>query len=166
MKEQETNKAKIDRLAREIRGIRVAMMTSISRDGTLHSRPMVPQEKDFDGELWFFTGQDTVKVDEIQANDRVNVAFVSPTDNRYVSVSGRAEIRRDPKKIQELWSPALKAWFPKGKDDPNIVLLHVQPEVAQYWDAASSSLVQIAGFVKALVTGERAEGGRNETVRF
>jgi general stress protein 26 len=68
--------------------------------------------------------------------------------------------------MEELWNPILKAWFPKGLDDPNIILLKVSVEAAEYWDSTSSTIVQVAGFIKALVTGARADGGENEKVTF
>jgi general stress protein 26 len=68
--------------------------------------------------------------------------------------------------MEELWNPILKAWFPKGLDDPSICLLKVDVEQAEYWDSPSSTLVQVVGFVKAMVTGQRADGGENEKINL
>jgi general stress protein 26 len=72
----------------------------------------------------------------------------------------------DREKIEELWRPILKAWFPKGLGDPSLALLKISIEEAEYWDSSSSALVQIAGFVKAIATGERMEGGDHVKVSF
>ena len=148
----------IKQVAELIKGIKVAMMTTVNPDGSLHSRPMVVQDQDFSGDLWFLTGKDTLKTDEIAKNPQVNVAFSDPDDNRFVSVSGKARVVQDKAKLDELWNPAMKAWFPKGKDDPNIALIQVDPTLAEYWDAANSKVVQLIGFVKAIASGERYEG--------
>src|SRR6476620_8533715 len=87
-----------------------------------------------------------------------------PDDNRYVSVFGRAEVSHDRAKMEELWNPIHKAWFPDGLADPNICLIRVRVEEAEYWDAPSSTLVQLAGFAKALVTGKEADYGENEKI--
>jgi general stress protein 26 len=116
--------------------------------------------------LWFFTSDKTHKVEEIERDNRVNASYAEPKDNVYVSVSGTAAIVKDKAKMEELWNPILKAWFPKGLDDPNICLLKVDVEQAEYWDSPSSTLVQIVGFVKALVTGQRADGGENEKINL
>jgi hypothetical protein len=59
----------------------------------------------------------------------------------------------------------LKAWFPDGLGDPDLALLRVRVEKAEYWDAPSSKMVQLAGFVKAIVTGQRADDlGENEKI--
>ena len=154
----------VKKLAGLIRGIKVAMLTTVAQDGSLRSRPMATQEAEFDGTLWFFTRAGAPKVGEVGRDARVCVSYSSPEDQRYVSVSGRAELVRDPAKARELWGPAYKAWFPGGLDDPELALLRVEPERAEYWDAPSGTLVQVAGFVKSVVTGRPAAPGENEKV--
>jgi general stress protein 26 len=148
----------IEKLKGMLEGIDFAMLTTIA-NGKFRSRPMSTQEMDEDGNLWFFTSDETHKVDEIEADDRVLVAYSAPDDNTYVSVFGHAKIVRDQAKIDELWNPVHKAWFPEGKDDPHLCLLKITIEEAEYWDSPNSKLVEIAGFVKALVTGQEADGG-------
>ena len=68
--------------------------------------------------------------------------------------------------MEELWNPILKAWFPDGLETPDLCLLKVNVEEAEYWDSSSSTLVQIAGFVKAMVTGQQADGGDHGKVNL
>ena len=146
----------VEKLGKLIKGIKFAMLTTAMPDGTLRSRPMATQQVEFDGVLWFFTQYNSGKVDEIRNDQHVNVSYADPSDNRYVSVSGRAMIVRDRKKSEELWTELHRAWFPKGLDDPNLALLRVDVHDAEYWDGPSSKVVQLAGFVKAMVTGKPA----------
>ncbi len=148
-----------------IKDVEIAMLTTMD-GGILRSRPMQTQEAEFDGDLWFFTSTDTHKTDEIEKDNRVNVSYASPAANTYVSVSGTASLVNDKEKIEELWNPILKAWFPKGLDDPTLILLKVSIEQAEYWDSSSSTIVKVVGFVKALVTGERADGGDHGRVNL
>jgi len=152
----------VKKLAGLIRGIKVAMLTTVADDGSLRSRPMAAQEAEFDGVLWFFTRAAAPKVGEVRRDERVCVSYASPDDQRYVSVSGTARLVRDPARMRELWGPAQKAWFPQGPDDPELALLRVEPERAEYWDSPSGTLVQIAGFVKSVVTGQPAAAGEHE----
>jgi general stress protein 26 len=154
---QKTRQESIEHLKQLTEGIDFAMLTTHA-GGHLRSRPMSTQEMDSNGDLWFFTSEDTHKVEEIEANPQVNVAYSAPDDNTYVSVSGTASVVKDRAKIEELWNPVLKAWFPKGLDDPTLCLLKIEVEEAEYWDSPSSTIVQLAGFVKALVTGQSADG--------
>ncbi|MBS1795145.1 MAG: pyridoxamine 5'-phosphate oxidase family protein [Acidobacteria bacterium] len=151
-------KETLEKLNELIKDIEIAMLTTIS-GGKLHSRPMATQEAEFDGDLWFFTSKQTHKAGEIAKDNRVNVSYSEPEDNRFVSMSGTAELVDDREKIEELWSPVYEAWFPKGLEDPNIVLLKVTVDCAEYWDANSSTLVEAFGLLKALVTGQPAGGG-------
>lgn len=159
---QPTQHDDVKKLAEMIKDIRFAMLTTAQRDGSLRSRPMGTQQVEFDGHLWFFAGADSAMTDEIQANQHVNVSYAAPDDNRYVSVSGSATIIHDKAKAKELWNPTLKAWFPKGLDDPNLALLRVIVNYAEYWDAPSSKMVVLASFVKSLATGKPADVGENE----
>ena len=137
-----------------IKDIRIAMLTTIREDGMPHSRPMAAQQAETDGDLWFFTGWSTHKSREIESLPLVNVAYADLNASTYVSVSGRAQILRDPAKAKELWTPFYRAWFPKGLDDPDLALLKVSVEHVEYWDAPSGTMVQLAGLVKGVVTGK------------
>lgn len=145
----------IKKLHDMIKDIRFAMLTTVEEDGTLRSRPMATQEFEFDGDLWFFTSADATKVNEVQHEHHVNVSYAEPKDQKYVSVSGTAQLIRDKSKIEELWNPLLKAWFPDGLDDPQLSLLKVSVDKAEYWDSPSSKVVRLLGFAKALVTGKQ-----------
>src|SRR5947209_17082118 len=103
-----------------MKGIKFAMLTTIDEDGTLHSRPMTTQDVDFDGELWFFTGAHAPKVWQSEEHRQVNVAFADPEKQTYISASGTAQLVRDRSKIEELWKPVYKMFFPKGLDDPEL----------------------------------------------
>ena len=113
------------------------MLITESEDGALHSCPMATQQTEFDGILWFFTGLTSGKVNELEWNPSVNLSYAEPAEMRYVSVSGDAEIVQDRAKMEELWSALYKAWFPKGLDDPDLCLLKVEVNNAEYWEAPS-----------------------------
>ena len=162
---EDTRLKSIEKLNELIKEIDFAMLTTID-GGMMRSRPMQTQDFEFDGNLWFFTSSKTHKAEEIERDNRVNVSYASPSDNSYVSVSGRASIVKDRAKIDEYWSDLYKAWFPEGKDTPDLVLLRVEAEQAEYWDAPSSTIAQTIGFLKALATGERVDVGENEKINL
>lgn len=148
-------------LGEMIKGIRVAMLTTADPDGILRSRPMATQDMDFDGQLWFFTSNRSGKVSSIKNDQHVNLAYVDLDDNRYISVCGRASLVSDDRKMEELWNPMLKAWFPDGLDDPELSLIRVDVDSAEYWDAPSSAWVQLVGFTRAIFTGKRYESNEH-----
>jgi general stress protein 26 len=142
-----------EKLYELIKDMKICMMTTVESDGSLHSRPMYNQDADEAGDLWFFTRISTPKVTEISKDGQVNLGFSNPSKQDYVSISGRAEIVRDRAKIDEKWSAPLKAWFPDGKDDPQMALIRVHPGKGEYWDSPSSTLIHIYGYAKAALTG-------------
>lgn len=163
---KQTQADDIQKVGEMIKDIDFAMLTTKEPDGTLRSRPMSTQEVEFDGDLWFFTNIDAEKVEEIKQEQQVNVSYADKSNQRYVSVSGQARVLRDQQKIDELWSPVLKVWFPNGKDDPNVGLLKVSVTQAEYWDSSSNRMVRLAQFAKALVTGDHEEMGENRKLNL
>ncbi len=162
MDEQQDRGENIKKLNELIKDIKFAMLTTADEEGQLHSRPMATLREPFDGTLWFFTYYESGKSHELEKDHHVNVSFAAPDENRYVSLSGMARVFRDQAKAKELWNPALKAYFPQGLDDPNLALLRVDVQKAEYWDSPSSKVVQAFGFLKAVTTGKRYEGEGSE----
>ena len=161
-----THQEAVKKLGELVKDIRMAMLTTVHEDGTLHSRPMATQDIEFDGDLWFFTGVDTSKVDDVRRTQQVNVAYASPSDHRYVSIEGEAEIVNDRAKMKSLWSPAYKVWFPEGLDDPRLRLMKIHVTGAEYWDTPGGMVSVLAGFLKSVVTGHREKMGDNQTLEI
>jgi len=150
-----------------IKDIDFCMLTTTDESGALHSRPMSSNgDVDPNVDIWFFTNASSHKVTEIEQLPKVNVSFADPDDQRYVSISGTAQLVRDRAKIDELWRPEFKIWFPEGKDDPEIALLRVSLEKAEYWDSPSSTIGYALSFVSSLVTGKQPDMGENKKVDF
>lgn len=154
---------KLAELWEKVREVRVAMMTTRSASDDLQSRPMFTQEADFTGGIYFFTGRDSDKMHNIRHNDRVNLAYASPDDNLYVSVTGTARVVEDRSKVRDLWNPMNKVFFPDGVDDPNLLLLEIVPASAELWDSPAGKVRQLFNVVKAAVTGEHEDLGENRT---
>ena len=103
MPQTENKEEALRKVSELIKEIRMAMMTTADADGTLHSRPMATHEGDFNGVLYFLTGKNSHKVDELNQDVHVNVAYANPDRNQWVSVAGSATVSRDQAKIDELW---------------------------------------------------------------
>ncbi len=156
----------IQKLGELIKNIKFAMFTTVDMDGSLYSRPMSSQHQEFDGDLWFFSNSSSGKTRSIEKDQHVNLTYASPEKSKYVSVSGRAQIIKDHKKMEELWNPLFKAWIPEGLEDPELCLIQVQVESAEYWDTPSSMVVRMVGFAKAVATGTTYEPGEHEKVQI
>lgn len=139
-----------------IHDIRFAMFTTHHRAGHLHSRPMTTQNSKLDehNSLWFFMSRKGEPVADIAKDSGVNLAYVNPSDDTYVSVSGTAAVVEDQAKKEELWSKLAQAWFPGGVTDADLALVQVRIEHANYWDIGESKIVQLFHMATAAMTGK------------
>jgi len=164
---KQTRENDLEKLRELVKDIDFCMLTTVDEGGDLHSRPMSSNgDIDEDGDIWFFTNASSLKVSEISKLPKVNVSFADPDNQRYISVSGTAQLIRDRAKIDELWRPEFKMWFPEGKDDPEVALLRVNLEKAEYWDSPSSTIGYALSFVSSLVTGKEPDLGENRKVNL
>ena len=149
----------LSRLAELIGDAEVAMLTTEDADGALRSRPLMTLQMDEGGRLWFFTELSTRKVGEMDQHRQVNLSYADVARQSFVSVSGRVRMLRDPQKARELWTQRLKPWFPSGLEDPDLGLLEVTVEQAEYWDVPASRMQRLFGLTAA---GEGQEGQPGE----
>jgi len=165
METKPQNNKQLEKVRELVEDIRMAMMTTVDDQGNLVSRPMAALQMDEDGTIWFFTKRTSPKVDQIDNNEhRVNLAFADVSDADYVSISGTADELDDRAKIDELWNPQAKAWFPEGKEDPDLILLKVHTQMAEYWNSSDSTMVRLFQQATAVITGNPPKMGENEKV--
>jgi len=139
--------SEIQSLGDTIRGIKIAMMTTVCPDGSLRSRPMATLDTEFDGTLWFFTRLNSSKVGEVADEGQVNLNFSDSAQHCYVSLSGLATLSVDRQKIEELWSTDVEPWFPEGIQDSQLALLRIDVDKWEYWDARSGVMVCCEGVI-------------------
>ncbi len=159
MKKQRQADPGMQKLADLIDEASIAMLTTEDSDGTLRSRPLATLQMDADGKLWFFTALSSGKVGEIDQHRKVSLSYANLERQDYVSISGHARLFRDPDKMRELWTPWIEPWFPDGLNDPDLGLLEITVDEAEYWDAPASRTQRLFGLAKALSTGDTSRLG-------
>ena len=161
-----TRSQKTEQIAKLLADIDICMFTTVGDGGYLVSRPLSTQAAEFDGKrLWFFTSASSPKIREIRRNKKVNVAYASKDKNVYVSVTGDARLNQDPARIDEFWSDAYKAYFPGGKNDPDVVLIEVTVHTVEYWEGPGSWIGKSVAFLIARVTKNADLMGDNKMIR-
>ncbi len=153
------NTEAIKKLAELAEEVKVCMLATVQEDGTILSRPMQTIEVDDEGTIWFFTNEFSNKAADISKENTVYLIYSHPGKNTYLHVKGTASVVDDSEKIKQLWSPAVKAWFPKGIDDPALSLLKVTTDEASYWDGSSSKFVVFFEMLKAVAKGKQYDKG-------
>jgi general stress protein 26 len=142
----------------------IGMFTTINEEGALVSRPLAVQDVKDDGDMWFFTSANTSQVAHIRANPAVNVSFGQRTE--WVSVAGTAEVVTDRQLIHDMWNQVVEAWFPDGPDTPEVVLLHVDSDSAEYWTSPGGTAATVLQWIKSKVTHNRMSVGESGTVEL
>jgi general stress protein 26 len=151
----------IDRAWELMKKIGFAML--VTRDGDkLRARPMSPYLERENNAIYFLTDVHRHKDDEIAHNPNINLSFADPSGQKYVSVGGTAAVSNDRAKIRELFSTPAKAWWDSA-DDPNIRVLKISPEEAEFWDSPGT-IISYVKMAAAAVTGTRPEIGDNRKV--
>lgn len=139
-----------------LREFDVAMLVTRTHEGELRARPMAVAEVTDEGRVSFATGLHTGKTDEVNFDEHVVVCFQS--DRLYATVSGRGRVREDRERVQRLWREPWKVWFPKGKDDPELAILEVEPHAGEVWDSrGTSGLKNAFAMLAAYTKGEAVE---------
>lgn len=147
-------------LAGLLEPIPVAMMTTADEDGMLVGRPMSALEMDAQGAIWFFTDLRSSKVEHLRV---VNLSFSDRDAGTYVSLSGRGEIDVERGRIDRLWTPMARPWFPDGPESGSLALLKFVPDAADYWDAPNSTMVRVFGMVASMLSGKPLGMGEHGT---
>ncbi len=137
----------IDKIQAMVKDIKYTMLTTRNDEDHLHSCPMNTTETSIGAkEIWFIGHTPSETADNIGKNPEVNLAYVTQDDEKYLSISGTAELVEDKEKLDELWSVMYNAYFEQGKEDPKVQLIKVVPHGAEYWSNgnAISSAVKMA----------------------
>lgn len=161
MKSQPQRHDSLRKIAELVAHIDVCMLTTMAGDGKLLSRPMAALEICSQGHFWFLTRESSAKTHQLEA---VNLSFTDEASSVYVSVTGHGEVAFDRRRIDELWTPLAKPWFPLGREDPELMLLMVTMEMAEYWDAHSNRAIRTLAKLTSAVTGLHLSAGEHEVV--
>jgi general stress protein 26 len=159
MNEDLNNKEAIDKLISMVKDIRVAIFCTELTKTPLQSRPMSVQDVDDQGNLWFISSATSNKNFEILKDSQVQLFFANNSSSQYISIYGNATIYKDQEKIDELWSPVIKAWFEDGKNDPRVTVIKVTPSDAYYWDTKDGKIISLLKMAGSAIFGTTADIG-------
>jgi general stress protein 26 len=135
----------------------------VTRDGAkLRARPMAAFVERNDTAIYMLTDARRHKDEEIAQHPDINLSFADTGAQKYVSVTGTATVSNDRARIKQLFSTSARAWWDSA-DDPNIRVLKVTPDDAEFWDSPGT-MVSYVKMAAAAVTGSRPDIGTNRKV--
>ena len=154
--------AQMDTIQAMVKDIKYTMMTTRNDENHLHSCPMNTTETSIGAkEIWFIGHKPSETVDNIEQNPEVNLAYVTQESDKYLSISGTAELVEDEEKLNELWSVMYNAYFEQGKEDPSVQLIKVVPHGAEYW-ANGNAITSAVKMAAAALTDNAVEKSLGE----
>src|SRR5688572_3161133 len=149
------NQEAIEKFKELVKHVNVCMFTTMDDDHSLSSRPMYTSAIDDEANVWFFTNEFSEKINEVSKDNLVHLIYSHPVKNIYVDVKGTCSLIIDRKKMDELWDPVLKKWFPEGIEDPKICLVKVSTEEAFFWNHTSSKMGLLFQVIKSITKGDQ-----------
>jgi len=165
-------KSERDKLYELIDDLKIAMLTTRRPDGRLVSRAMATQKRAPGADLWFVTSEDTHKIEELEEEPNVNLAYYKDRTREWISISGLASVSRDKEQIEKLWAPDWKVWFPEEgdprhgtPDDPRLVLIGVDIDSAVFFESDKPAPVVLFEMLKGRLTGKDPDVGEMHHVR-
>lgn len=135
--------------------IDTCMLMTFTGDETPHARPMAIAQRD-GSTVWFVTGRDTPKIDELSSG---RTAVITAQDSkRWLAATGTASTSDDQQRIEHLWSEPMKAWFPEGTQDSDLVALRVDLDDGEYWDVSGGRMLRFGlGVANSVATGSEID---------
>ena len=118
-----------------------------------HFQPMTGFAEPETGTIWFFVSRDNDLMEAADGGGGAEVMFTFQSREVYACIGGRLRADTDRGRIDRVWSPSVAAWYPGGKDDPDLTLLRLDAADAAVW------LVE-GGLVKYLVEVAKANASK------
>lgn len=99
--------------------------------------PMTAQlDKNADSTIWFFTTRDN----SLANMGPATVTFAAKGHNMFARFKGVLGEEKSAERLDKQWSNFVEAWFPQGKQDPNMIMLRMDLGTAEIWDGDQSLL--------------------------
>lgn len=151
------------RLWNEIENHQIGMLGVVGGEAH-HLQPMTAFVEAEGKRLWFFTRNDTDLVREIGAGGKA--MFVLQQKDFRACVGGRLSVRHDRARMDRYWNAVVAAWYPEGKDDPDLTLLCLECDDAHVWISEAGPVRFAWEIAKANATGHVPDLGARAEVRF
>lgn len=132
----------------------------------LHSAPMRTFQVEEDGLIWIFASKQSQSVLNIADVPDCLLNYADEETFLFTAINAHAEISTDQADIDRFWKDKYTNWFPYGKSDPNLCMIKLRPQRAEYWDNPDMTISQIFSIVKNTLKGEAPSEGDNKVLNF
>lgn len=121
--------------------------------------PMTAQlDEDANSAIWFFTSKDN----HLAEMGKATCHFASKGHDMFARFEGTLTRETSRERLDKQWSNFVEAWFPGGKDDPNLLMLRMDLGAASIW-AGELGLTGMAKMALGLDVRDEIAGQKAET---
>ena len=134
------DKAEVEkRLWAELEQGRFGMLGAQPKAGG-HFNPMTAYAEPESNTIWFYTSKDTDLAQAAQGGAEAMFIVMAKDQDFQACIAGELKTTQDRLHRDKYWSPMVAAWFPEGKDDPNLTLLSFTCRDADVWISDAGAL--------------------------
>jgi len=144
---------------------KICFFLTYSGEYSAESRPMTVMGVGDDGALWFFCPESSDTAKQTRAQSKVDVLVADTGSYDYLVLKGKGTVGRDSAAIDKFWSPLAGAYFEKGKEDPELRTVRVEPDEAHYWESKNGKIVSLVKILFAAATGTAPDEGRQGDIK-
>ena len=117
--------------------------------------PMTAQlDKDANSAIWFFTGRDN----HFAAMGPATATFQSKGHDVFCRFAGVLTEETSRERLDKQWNNFVEAWFPGGKDDPNLLMMRMDLGDASIW-AGELGIFNTAKMMLGMDVTDTVKGG-------
>ncbi len=145
------------RLWKEIDHERIVMLGLVGGEAQ-HLQPMAAFADKEQGSLWFYTKKSSDLFRDTGGGHDATVCVMAKDKEFQACVMGKLVPSHDQSKIDEYWSPFAAAWYPQGKDDPDLTMMRLDGLDARVW-ASQGGLVYPLKIAAANLTHKTPDVG-------
>ena len=139
---------------------RIGMLGLCGEDGG-HFHPMTAFCEQELGTIWFFTRRDTELVRKLVQGGKAMFNLVAKDRDLWACIGGTITEQHDGERIEKYWNPIVAAWFPEGKDDPELTLLRLDADDAEVWISQKGPIRFAFEIAKANLTDSEPDVGQH-----
>ncbi len=147
-----------ERLWKALEDERTGMLGLTGPDAD-HMQPMTGFCERGPGAIWFFLRRDNHLIQSLSQGAKAMYCLNTKDHEVWACIAGSLYEQHDQERIDKYWNPVVAAWFPEGKDDPELTLLRLDLDDAQVWVSRKGPIRFALEIAKANLTKSEPDLG-------
>ena len=124
-------------------------------DDAESAAPMTAQlDAEANSAIWFFTGRNS----RFAAMGTATATYQSKGHDVFSRFSGVLSEETSRERLDKQWNNFVEAWFPGGKNDPNLLMMRMDLGEASIW-AGELGMINIARMMLGINVTDKIKGG-------